>query len=90
MATINFTKASIDDLKAIHKNIAASESPLNADRFVGVIRKRIKVLEKYPDVGQPLKFGKYKSLYDLAFKSFHVIYHLQKETCTVIAVHNEA
>jgi plasmid stabilization system protein ParE len=90
MATINFTKTSVDDLKAIHKNIATKESPLNADRFIGVVRKRILVLEKYPDVGDPVKFGKYKNLYDLAFKNFHVIYHLQKETVTVVAIHNEA
>jgi toxin ParE1/3/4 len=53
MVKLSYSKPALDDLKNIHDYISA-DSKAAAKRFVSLLKERIKILKKYPELGKPM------------------------------------
>ena len=89
MAALTYSRSSLKDIENI-KNFISIDSVANAHRFIKIIRTRIVILKKYPEIGKPFFPEKYKNLRQLLYKSYRIIYQFSDNTVTIITVHHQS
>jgi plasmid stabilization system protein ParE len=70
---LQYSKPALEDLRAIHHYISA-DSPAIAGRFVRVLKERIKVLKKHPEIGKRIFPERFSNLRQVLHKAYRIIY----------------
>jgi len=89
MAKLIYSTPSLKDIESI-KNFISADSAANAHRFIKIIRARITILKKYPEIGKPVYPEKYSNLRQLLYKSYRIIYHFSDDEVKIITVHHQS
>ena len=89
MASISWTETAQSDLIEIHDFISV-QSPAQADSVINDIIERAKILERFPEMGKPVKELPDKDFRELLVKSYRVIYRVEKEIVYVLTIHHSA
>ena len=76
------------DLRAIYLYISG-DSVVNAGRFVRVLKDRIKILKKYPEIGKEIFPDKFTGLRQVLHKAYRIIYLYENNTVTIITIHHQ-
>ena len=89
MVALKYSGPSLKDLEAI-KNFIAADSVASANRFIRIIRIRITILKKYPEIGKPVFPEKYNNLRQLLYGSYRIIYQYSGSQIIIITVHHQS
>lgn len=89
MASIKWTETAQSDLIEIHDFIGV-QSPAQADLVINDVIERVKILERFPEMGKPVKELPDKDYRELLVKSYHIIYRTAEEIVYVITIHHSA
>lgn len=82
---IKWTKPAADDLDSIYKYIAR-DSEFYAACFIEKILKTVEILEFNPEIGRKVPEADNKTIKELLFQNYRIIYRLVKNEIQIIAV----
>jgi plasmid stabilization system protein ParE len=85
---LQYSKPALEDLRAIFLYISA-DSPAIAGRFVRMMKDRIKILKKHPEIGKKFFQGKFTNLRQVLHKTYRIIYLHEDDIVTIITIHHQ-
>jgi toxin ParE1/3/4 len=80
-----WTSSELSDLDAIHAYIAR-DSAQYAARFLGRLVRAVEILEKYPELGPVVPELSGKSIRQLVFHNYRVLYHVGVDRVSILTV----
>lgn len=87
MAKIVWTNQSLKDLKLIHEYIKI-DSSFYAFRFLNVLVSRTNQLIEFPESGRIVPEKNNASIRELIEGNYRIFYRLQRNTVTILRIHN--
>lgn len=89
MVSAIWTKTASDDIENIIKYIG-KDSILYADQFIKKLIASTLKLEKYPEIGRPLKELPQTDYKEILFKKYRIIYRFDSKYVYIITVHHSS
>jgi toxin ParE1/3/4 len=89
MVKLQYARPALEDLRAIYLYISA-DSVVNARRFIKVLKDRVKVLKKHPEIGKEIFPDKFSGLRQVLHKAYRIIYLYENSTITIITIHHQS
>lgn len=89
MVKLQYARPALEDLRTIHLYISA-DSAVNANRFIRVLKDRIKVLKKHPEIGKVIFPDKFHGLRQVLHKAYRIVYLYENNMVTIITIHHQA
>jgi toxin ParE1/3/4 len=86
---LQYSKPAHDDLRAIYIYIFADSAAI-AGRFVRVLKDRIKVLKKHPEIGKKVFPDRFPDLRQVLHKAYRIIYLYEDNIVTIITIHHQS
>lgn len=75
----------IDCVSDIAKFIAM-DKPKAAERWVDEVFYKVKILEKFPQIGRIVPEANRKEIREIVFKNYRIIYKIDKEQINILTV----
>ena len=89
MVNLVYTHSARNDLKSIFLYIS-NDSPLNAKRFIFILKERIKTLKNTPEKGRPLFPEKFPTIRQVLFRSYRIVYVFKNNEVAIIAISHQS
>jgi toxin ParE1/3/4 len=89
MASISWSATAQNNLIEIFKFVS-EQSLAQADLVIDSIIEKVNILERFPEMGKPVKELPGKGYRELLVKSYRVIYFIEEEKVNVITIHHSA
>jgi len=80
-----WTSSALLDLDAIRTYIAR-DSTLYASRFLGRLVRAVEILEKYPELGPVVPELSSKSIRQLLYHNYRILYHVGVDRVSILTV----
>lgn len=89
MGSIIWTETASNDIEDIRKYISR-DSVFYANQFIKKLIDSTLKLEKFPQIGKPLRELPQSGYKEIIYKKYRIIYRIDKEHIYVLAVHHSA
>ncbi len=89
MASVSWTETAQNDLIEVYSFISA-QSFAQADAVIDLIIEKVNVLERFPEMGKPVKELPERDYRELLIKTYRVIYRIEEDFVYVLTVHHSA
>lgn len=89
MASISWSENARNNLIEIYEFVSG-HSLAQADSVINSIIEKAQILERFPEMGKPVKELPGKGYRELLVKSYRIIYGIEEEKVNVITIHHSA